>query len=153
MTDTKDLLTMGCAAVGAVLGVINTVTALNQRRVKLKVIPKTSLMQNGGVFSHRKGVLPNSTLSIEIINLSQFPVTIAEAGFMLKGERARAVSTLSGLNGEHWPRRLDSRQAITAYFLPGAQFPKNLWKAYATTDCEETRHGDSPALRKYRAQL
>lgn len=155
MTDTKDFLTMGCAAVGAVLGVINTVTSLNQRRVKLKVIPKTAVRSANGVFSHSNELLPNSVLAIEIINLSAFPVTISETGFTLKGTNTRCVcppGPISVIDQKPWPRRLDSRESVTVYFRPH-EFPRNVDLAYAETDCEERRYGDSPALKKLRAHL
>jgi hypothetical protein len=85
----KDFLTIGCAALGAVLGIINTVTSLNQRRVKLRVIPKIGVRDESGVFLHRRELLPNGAPAIEVINLSAFPVTIAEAGFTLKGSGER----------------------------------------------------------------
>jgi len=47
-TSIKDFLTIGCTVLGASLGIINTVTGLNQRRVKLKVVPKIAVSDGGG---------------------------------------------------------------------------------------------------------
>jgi hypothetical protein len=152
-TGLRDFLTIGCAVLGAGLGIINTVTSLNQRRVKLRVIPKTAAGIGGGVFSHTTELLPNSVPAIEVINLSAFPVTIAEAGFTLTGSKARVVCPpQSVIDHKPWPRRLEARESVTVYFPPYA-FPSNLYLAYAETDCQERRFGNSPALKKFRALL
>lgn len=151
----KDFLTIGCAVLGASLGIINTVTNMNERRVKLKVIPKTAQRSGNSVFSHSGEMLPNSVLAIEIINLSAFAVTISETGFTLKGSSDRCLcppSPASVMDNKPWPsRRLDSRESVTVYFPPFAKYPRNMNVAYAETDCGERRFGDSPALKKFRA--
>lgn len=153
-TGLKDFLTIGCAALGATLGVINTVTSLNQRRVKLRVNPKLSVRNERGVFSQRMELLPGGTPAVEVINFSAFPVTIAEAGFKLKGEKGRVVPRPPFVTDDKpWPRRLDSRESVTVHFWGNYTFPRNLDRAYATTDCEVVRHGDSPAMKKFRALL
>jgi hypothetical protein len=152
----KDFLTIGCAALGAVLGVINYVAALNQRRVKLRVIPKMAVGLPTGFFSHRTELLPNSAPAIEVINLSAFPVTISEAGFTLRRQTDRVICQgNSPVENKPWlPRRVESRESVTVYFLFAAsEFPKNLYRAYAETDCQERRFGNSPALKKFRALL
>ena len=150
-----DFLTIGCAVLGAGLGIINTLTNLNQRRVKLRVNPKLAVRyESGGVFSHTTELLPNSAPAVEVINLSAFPVTIAEAGFKLTGDDGRVIPTPPCvIDNKPWPRRLESRESVTVYFSGNQSFPKNLGRAYATTDCETTRYGDSPALKKFRAHL
>jgi len=64
----KDFLTIGCAVLGAALGIINTVTGLNQRRVKLRVTPKLVVRGEAGVYSHKTELLPNGVPAIEVIN-------------------------------------------------------------------------------------
>jgi hypothetical protein len=150
----KDFLTTGCAGLGAALGIINTVTSVNQRRVKLRVTPKMSVRNERGVLSNSSKLLPGSAPAVEVINLSAFPVTIAEAGFKLKGEKGGVVPHPPFvIDNKPWPRRLDSRESVTVHFWGNHSFPTNLDRAYATTDCEVTRHGDSPALKKFRARL
>jgi hypothetical protein len=41
--DLKDVIIISIAALGAVLGIINTWHALDQRRVRLRVVPKIPL--------------------------------------------------------------------------------------------------------------
>lgn len=153
-TGLKDFLTIGCAVLGAGLGILNTLTNLNQRRVKLRVTPKLTVRSGPVAFSHKNRLLPDGVPTIEVINLSAFPVTIAEAGFRLKRESGRlAALQPCVIDNKPWPRRLESREMVTVYFPPGTRFPSNLHLAYATTDCEITRYGDSPALKKFRAYL
>jgi hypothetical protein len=149
-----DFMTIGCAVLGAGLGIINTLTNLDQRRVKLRVTPKLSVHSESGAYSHTTELLPNGAPAVEVINLSAFPVTIAEAGFKLKGGDGRVIPIPPCvIDNKPWPRRLESRESVTVYFSGNQSFPKNLGRAYATTDCETTRYGDSPALKKFRAHL
>lgn len=149
----KDFLITACAALGAVLGVINTVAGLSQRRVRLRVIPKLAIRSETGVFSHTTEQ-DLGTPAIEVINLSAFPVTIAQAGFNLKGDKGRLIPVPPFIfDNRPWPRRLESRESVTVYFPTGRSFPRNLNVAFATTDCQQTRYGDSPALKAFRARL
>src|SRR5678815_1261184 len=76
----KDIFTLSCAVVGAVLGIINTWHGLNQRRVKLKVLPKVAYpISHSGEFGPEMGC-------IEVTNLSTFPVTVRDVGFTIDGD-------------------------------------------------------------------
>lgn len=136
----KDYITMGAAALGAGLGVMNTWNAMSQRRVRLRVKP--AYVNPGGVVG----------FCIEVVNLSMFPVTIAEVGFSLRGRKRLAVISPEFNDGKPWPRRLESRDAVTAYFDPAqiAQHRQRIGKAYARTSCGELGYGTSPALRQLR---
>ena len=71
----KDMFTISCAVLGAVLGVINTWHGLNQRRVKLKVVPMVAYpIVYGRKFDQEMGC-------VDVTNLSTFPVTLREVGF------------------------------------------------------------------------
>jgi hypothetical protein len=67
----KDMTTVGLAALGAGLGVMNTWNALNQRRERLDVRPTYAVDPNGQ---------RPTMLSIAVTNLSSFPMTINEVG-------------------------------------------------------------------------
>lgn len=143
----KDILTIGAATLGAVLGVMNTWNSLSQRRVKLLVRPK-----------HVAGAPTYEMFSIEVINLSSFPVNIDEVGFSVGrrriGKHRRSVWMCSNprktIDGKPWPARLEHREAVTIYFDLRIFSGADIGKAYAMTTCNEIRYGESPALKQFR---
>jgi hypothetical protein len=72
--EVKDVVTISIALVGAVLGVMNTWNAMDQRRVRLRVYPKVAVPMINGEFGATMGC-------IEVINLSAFPVSITTRAF------------------------------------------------------------------------
>src|SRR5512146_501897 len=107
----KDTVTFLVAALGAVLGVLNTWKAIDRDRPKLRVVPKHAIPLGGAD--------PRLRMSIEIINLSTFPMTVDEVGVLYHGTNKRAPVLQPVLNdGGAWPRRLDPRSAVTAYLDP-----------------------------------
>jgi hypothetical protein len=98
-TPFKDVLTIGAASVGAVLGVMNTWDAMNQRRVRLRVTPAFVMTTQGDPLG----------VSIEVINLSAFPLTVAEIGFSAGGGRRIPIQAPKFLDNKPLPRRLESR--------------------------------------------
>ncbi len=107
----KDMTTIGLATLGAGLGVMNTWNALSQRRVRLVVRPTYALDPNGQ---------RPTMLSIAVTNLSSFPMTINEVGYTgragaKRGKRAMIVQP-HVIDGKPWPRRLESREAVSLYF-------------------------------------
>jgi hypothetical protein len=136
------------AVIGATLGVWNLVQSFFQRRVRLKVVPKLTVIRGSGFLSSSMDLLPDGFACIEVTNLSVFPVTIAEVGFSLDGEVVRGVvipdpTTLL-------PKRLEPRESIDVRATRSAGFPKKARRAYATTQCEHTCYGDSVVLSKWR---
>ena len=117
--EVKDVVTMSVALVGAVLGVMNTWNAMDQKRVRLRVSPRVAVPVIDGEFGKTMGC-------IEVINLSSFPVSIHEVGFTLrrnsrKGNRLTIVQPITN-DGRPLARRLESRQSVTAYFDLDARF-------------------------------
>lgn len=140
-----EIATLGVAILGAGLGIINTLQSIDRDRVKLRVTPKTA-------FSFFPGAVETTTsLCIEVLNRSTFPVTISEVGLTLHGTDKQFKLFQPILHdGGPFPRRLEPRSSFTAYFEPGAEnHPAfaSVKSAYAKTDCGETATGDSPALR------
>jgi hypothetical protein len=80
--DAKDGVTLSIAAVGAVLGIINTRQAMDQQRVKLRVVPKWVLFPMEEPPNDEAGC-------VEVVNLSAFPVTLQEVGFTLRERAAK----------------------------------------------------------------
>jgi hypothetical protein len=146
----KDIFTISCAVIGAVLGIINTWNGLNQRRVKLKVVPKIAYP-----VSHAGDIGPEMGC-IEVTNLSAFPVTVRDIGFTIDGDprkktRAAILEPLVQ-DGGPWPRRLEARASVSLYF-DWSHLKRDIRKAYALTDCGEVAYGNSPALKSMRKKL
>lgn len=148
--DAMGAVTFGLALLGGVLGVVNTWKSVDKDRVKLIVRPAHAIPYGAAEERH-----PQVQFSIEVINASTFPVTVAEIGFLLKGTKARGVViqpvTLDGKGST--PRRLEAREAISFYMeKPGRGKERLAGKAYARTACGRTFTGTSRALRQVRAE-
>lgn len=147
----RDYLTFAAAIIGAVLGIMNTWNSLNQRRVRLRVTPKHTISVPDG----QRG------FAIEVINLSAFAVTVDEVGFEIGGRNVtknpRAVIAYPDLpDGKPWPRRLEPREDVSVHLNVAhmaVHRGKKIGRAYATTACDETRYGNSPALGQLRKEL
>jgi hypothetical protein len=104
---------------------------VNQRRVKLKVVPKTAYpVGHGGECAPEMGC-------IEVTNLSAFPVNVREAGFTDGDPRmkTRAVILQPFVgDGGSLPRRLESRASVSLYFH-WEGLKRNIKTAYVLTDC------------------
>jgi hypothetical protein len=150
----KDVATFSIAGIGAVLGVINLLHLLDRSRVKLRVVPKSGFKGPGRVYTHRDKWMPDSFPCIEVINLSDFAVTIEEVGFTLPHTADRRVASCSPLvlDNKPWPRRLEPRESVTAYLDPEG-LHADIGKAYAETACGERRFGTSPAFKELRQLL
>lgn len=145
----KDIVTIGAAALGAVLGIMNTWNAVNQRRVRLRVRPAHATMVPSG----------RSMFSIEVVNLSAFPLTISEVGFTLKRggikQPRAAVITPILIDNKPWPRKLEPRESVSVYFDPSTMRSgpgRRPLRAYARSACGEVEYGNSPALRQLAKQ-
>lgn len=134
-------ITLAIALLGAVLGIINTWNALDTRRVKMKVIPKLAeFLPSGG-----------KTICIEVVNLSAFPITVCQVGFLKRWSSVRgAIIRPIILDDGDFPRRLEPRSAFTAYTKGLLENPvelRNIRCAYAETECGTVRKGHSGALK------
>ena len=144
--DLKDTVTLSIAVLGAVLGVINTWHSLDQRRVRLRVVPKIAQMITASNASGTMGC-------IEIVNLSAFPISISEIGFTIDGDprKHRRLAILEPITSNRRPlaRTLESRHGITGYFDLNHITP-DIQKAYVRTERGEVAYGSSPALEQIR---
>lgn len=143
-------ITLAVALVGAVLGVMNTWRNLNQDRLRLIVKPTQAYFDNG---SHR--------LSIDVINLSTFPVTLTHYGFFMRGTNRHIQFIPEFARGETLPIRLEPRTSVTAFLRHGAAEVDGfafVRSAYVLTACGNTVEATSNALdafvmNKTRARL
>lgn len=141
----KDVFTISAAAVGAVLGIMNTWNSMNLRRVRLRVRPAHAIVPH----------LQDAMFVIEVTNLSAFPVTVREVGFTIGSKRAdngsrAAVPVPIVPDGKPWPRRLEAREAVSLLVPVASLYGDGsiLGRAYAHTACGEFRYGSSPALKQ-----
>lgn len=136
--------------IGTVMGITNFMRALIKDRVKIKVYPQVN------VFLENKDekVEPVARVCIEVVNLSDFPVTINDVGFFLnKYFKNGKVSFLDKqlMHGGKLPKRMEPRSAITVYHPNPGMFMDDVEKicgAYATTQCGREFKGNSKAFKK-----
>jgi hypothetical protein len=145
-----------CGIAGLILGIVNTWTEAQRSRVRLKVVPGHAFPVGVGdeppVFNFR----------IEVINLSEFPVTISEVGF-----RCHNRSALIPLGDRVYcrffstplPCRLEPHASCTEFYLldesaiaESSRFG-DVKGAYARTQCGALVTGTSPALRQVAGEL
>ena len=139
---TFQAITLAIAAVGAVLGIINTWRSVDQSRVKLKVVPTHAIPYGAAD--------PNIRFCVQVTNLSEFAVTIDDAGVFYHGTDKRG-SIVNPVFADHgsWPRRLEPRTSISVYSqLPYSSSGHKIKCAFARTQCGRTKTGTSPALRQ-----
>jgi hypothetical protein len=143
-------VTLGIALLGAFLGVVNTWQALKRDRVRLRVTPSHAIQIPSG----------RDLFAIEVVNLSAFPVTIVEVGFILDGARGKLprrmmVTRPSFADDGPWPRRLEGRASVSAYFNPN-DLPRGagrVTEAYARTQCGTLMLGVGDSLKSLREHL
>jgi hypothetical protein len=139
---------------------------LRDDRVRIKVIPKLSFVQHRGILGSTSGRnlaelmdrFGAPSIGIEVVNLGKFPVTISEVG-LREGRwlvaASRAALTMPLLpHGDKWPKKLEPRESVTAYFDVSASRDyifTTRTRAYATTACDVTRVGTSDALKEWAA--
>jgi hypothetical protein len=141
----QEAVTFSLATLGAVLGILNTRQAMRRDQVRMRVRPLSVV------------ALDSSSLNfgIEVVNLSAFALTVQEVGFTLDGrwaelgERAVVLQPRTSDLGP-WPRRMESREAITLYFDARKVQNPRIGRAYVKTACGEYVYGTTPALKSLR---
>jgi len=94
--------------------------------------------------------LPDGELgvSIEVVNLSPFPLTISELGLNRRDRRCYSSCWLPMLNGRPLPQRLEARESLTAFFPASDIDIKQATTAFARTACGIVSEGDSQAWQQ-----
>jgi hypothetical protein len=148
---------------GFILGVINIVRSMRSERVKLSVEPALGYITGDQIFSITRGYnlkeylkcygLP--IITIQVTNLSKFPVTICDVGFSNQHpDRGFRMAILKPANSEElpWPTRLEPRASVTYRTeIPIIDYPfTKKTRAYARTTCGYAVLGDSPAMKFWR---
>lgn len=166
-TDIKDIAISVAAMIGMFLGIWNFISEKKQQKVKLKVTPlsirNTNTMQVGANAFRTSSDhfsledMPDG-LAIEIVNMSLFPVTITEVGLHAPKRLNRFAVPLPELtdNGK-WPRKLESREKVTAIIdwpsLLESEGTNLIKTAYASTACGATIKGTSKAMESFIKQV
>ncbi len=151
----KDWIALSGIVLSAGIGTASIFLSWNQRRVKLRVIPKYADNYPNSMASSTKpkgkvGDLYWERACIEVINLSTFPVTIAEIGITYPDDPQKKTLHAVGVrraDGTWLPWRLEPRQAETGEFPPGV-LKSGAHKVYARTDCGKISYGTSPAFKE-----
>lgn len=134
-----------CGVAGALLGIINTRHQMQRNKLKLKVMPQHAFPVGGIADAH-------FNFSIEVINMSEFPVVIADVGFFLVDGCTASLATVQGIesNGA-LPLRLEPRTRYSkCFWLDNDSIDLSRIKcAYARTECGNTVRGTSPALKQW----
>jgi len=133
-----------CGVTALALSFINTGHQLRHDQVKLKVIPQHIIPVGALRDAH-------VNFGVDVINLSEFPVTIVDVGFQLTRGRHATLST-AGCMEPHGglPQRLDPHTSYSACFWLDANMLEltAVKCAYAQTQCGTEARGTSPALRQ-----
>jgi hypothetical protein len=130
-------ITLSIAVLGAVLGLLNTWRSYDASRVKLKVVP--------GHAPPVGGANPAIRFYIGVTNLSAFPITVDNVGFLYKGTKNKGVLIDYLLSdGDKLPKRLEPRSSASVYCdIPSPLRNHPVRCAYVTTACGVTRTGTS----------
>lgn len=105
-----DPVSLGIGAAGTLLGVLNYWRAWEKDRVRLRV--RAGISITVGMMG------PEKSIFIEVLNLSNFPITITSTVFQLDGSDLVLHLIPPYLNDERLPKRLDPRDAVTIYARP-----------------------------------
>lgn len=130
-----------CGLLGAVLGIINTWNYIRRNKIRLKIIPIHV-------------ILPGSTnidFGIEVVNLSEFAVTITDVGFVLKNKDKATLAPVESLDHpKKLPIRLEPRTSYKKCFSKSVIDTGGIKikSSYANTECGETITGTSGALEQ-----
>lgn len=155
-----------CGILGAALGIINTWNQVSKNRLRLRVRPYLAVVrqmgngQNVAIARHSGEPFPPGAvahLCVEVVNLSNFAVTISEIGFgKPKLRDRRHIMIPFDRYGDQLPKRLEPRESMSVYGAPEAELSPSIArtaKAYARTSCGGYAYGTSPAFREYVREL
>jgi len=139
-----EVITLSIAIVGAALGIINTFHIVSRDKIKLLIKPVWITTTVGPVIG-------DTTIGIEVINLSFVPVTIREVGFDVPGNIKFIPRRPWTTDGGPYPRELEPRTSFTVVF--DKSFTKspnfeNAICAFARTACGIKFKSTSSALKQ-----
>lgn len=104
------LSTLVIAVIGAVLSIVNTARALSNDRVRVRVTPSYSVHMDAQF---------TEFMSIEVVNLSTFAVTVNNFGFMTGNGQQLVPQAFRLSTADFLPKRLGSRESFSIFLAPG----------------------------------
>lgn len=139
-------VTLAIAVLGAVLGLYNAWRNWIQDRVRVRVKVGFAFSQDG-----------TGGLSINVVNLSAFAITLTHFGFEFLQETNHAQILFPIFScGETLPVRLESRTSCTV-FQPLSALPSDRWwkvdQCYVSTACDLKLVGGRRFFNKNRATI
>ena len=151
-----EAITLGVAIIGvasgltgASLGIMNTWRDIRRDKVRI------SVQVNGAIMALHLGQV-DTKLEIRVVNLSEFPVTISDVGFKLKGRKTATLATVAGIepNGS-LPNRLEPRTVYSKLFdiEAIAKLASGIECAYANTQCGVVATGNCRGLQNMTRQV
>ena len=154
-------VTTAAAFIGMGFGLYNFLVARSSRKVKLKIIPQSIMLQRNDIQTGKEVIISaidefnevTGEFLIDVINMSSFPVTVTHVGFKLKVKPGNLiiVKPIIKDNGT-WPRKLEHRESVSLYFplsnLLNSHLSISIKNAFAKTTCGTTCTGTSVALKK-----
>lgn len=138
-------LSIASAVIAIVSGAATVYYARRDRIVLLRVKP-------GWWFSYGS---PEKGIQINVTNLSTFPVTISNAGFVVKGSKGLMVWKETFFDPSAFPRKLETRESYSIRFpeaICDAPEFVNVVAVAVHTACGEVRKGNNQYLRDLVAQ-
>lgn len=149
--ETKDIVTMATASVGAVLGIVNTINSLWRDRLRVRVKAESMVLLGQGSGSQRHVV------AVFVTNLSTVPITISGVGLHLKGSKSMLMfmRPLSS-KGTTLPYRLEARDSEVFYSNESIYKDQELMSvdySYAQTGCGKLIKGKTGEIREYARQF
>jgi hypothetical protein len=135
---------VACGITGLVLGIINTWHQLRRDKIRLKVVPQFCFILQGTYKS-------DYNFSIDVINLSEFPLVIEDLGFQMRDGKKCTYGVVSGIErGGNLPVRLEPRTSYSKILKINENDLDfhNIKCAYARTQCGAVIFGSSPALKQ-----
>jgi|SRR5579872_551248 len=156
-----DVLTKIGAALGPALGILNVWQNWRQRKVYVAVIPTRATLRFQ-VGTDPEGQVCSGTFitpAIDVVNHSNFPITITEVGYEVDRSETYRLSRIDAPVrwqghmpvSEKLPQRMESRTSLRLAWsdqdktnLKG----KQIRRAYAKTACGTTAHGHNSELRR-----
>jgi len=144
LTQITAIVGASCGITGLVLGIINTWHQLRRDKIRLKVVPQFCfILQGMQKYEYN--------FSIEIINLSEFPLVIEDLGFQMRDGNKLTYGVVPGIErGGNLPVRLEPRTSYSKILKindSDLDF-HNIKCAYAKTQCGSVIFGSSPALKQ-----